>query len=501
MKFLIAVFSVLLMNSSVMANEVTKELQRILDCGDDLALERGKIYDIDATLIMRIEGQQVYTRNTTSIRDYATLRIVDPEMVTIFNAEGISRITIKNVRFDGNRQNMKQIGGIVPSQPFISMGKKGGDDQTIKNCIITNARCSGGWAAIHVHEHAFRTNIQNNIIFGAGVDVLGNGRSDFEKPFAWGDGISVAARNSMVKNNLIIDATDEGIMVQGAAGTKVIDNVIVALSREVLGGIALIDPADYCLLDSVQNTYDYRGVEVKNNLVDALGARVHIGFPCGLDVWNLNGGNKILVGAKVIQNKMTGKVGGYGFAVSGVKDFKIKKNKVDAVFEEIGDGLPNNPPDEASAFIFDASKTIDSKLQSEFEQSKKHMIHLMRNYRKPTNNKGYRILNKYGAIEVRAIIYAAYIEILERIPNEKEVEKWTKSLNVSKNNADEIRSFLMMTDEFIKNNKGVLTGRLQEYRAQLFNQKLIEAFDSLNSPTWPSSHELHKELFSRYKFN
>jgi len=498
MKFFLTVFFIFLMISSVMANEVTKELQRILDLGDDLVLERGEIYDIDATLILRIEGQQVYTRNAVSIRDYATLRVIDPEMVTILNAEGIARITIKNVRFDGNRQHMKPTRGIIPSQPFISMGKNGGDDQTIKNCIITNARCSGGWAAIHVHEHALRTNIQNNIIFGAGVDVLGNGRSDFEKPFAWGDGISVAARNSLVKNNLIIDATDEGIMVQGASGTKVLDNVIVALSREVLGGIALIAPADYCLLDSIENTYDYRGVEVKNNLVDALGSRVHIGFPCGLDVWNLNRENKILVGAEVIKNKMTGKVGGYGFAVSGVKDFKIIKNEVDANFEEIGDGLPNNPPDDASAFIFDASKTIDSKLQPEFKQCNKHIIHIMRNFRKPKNDKGYRILNSYGTIEVRAIINAAYIEMLNRIPNEKEVEKWTESLNISKNNADEIRSNLMLTEEFIKKNKEVLTNQLQECRTQLFNQKLLEVFDSLKSPTWPSSHELHKELFSRY---
>ncbi|MCD6354728.1 MAG: right-handed parallel beta-helix repeat-containing protein, partial [Prolixibacteraceae bacterium] len=294
--------------------------ERAFSTGADLVLEKGKIYRVDATLKLTQPGQRIYTEDVQSIRDYATIQLVNPTLVTIINAEGLKNIVIKNVHIDGNRDNMRPETGKIPMKPFISLGKQGGDDQIIKNCIITNARCSGGWAAIHVHEHAFRTVIQDNIIFGSGTDVLGNGRSALEYPFGWGDGISVAARNSTIKNNLIIDATDEGIMVQGTPGTKVENNVIVSFSREVLGGIALIDPADYCLLDSIENTYDYRGVEVKNNLVHALGARVHIGYPCGADVWNWNKRNKIIVGAEVADNKMIGKIGGYGYAVGDKKN-------------------------------------------------------------------------------------------------------------------------------------------------------------------------------------
>ncbi len=484
--------------ANTMANPVTKQLQETLDSGADLVLEKGKVYDIDATLQLKTKGQRIYTGNIKSIRDYATLRVVHPELVTIINAEGLANVEIKDVRMDGNRHNMRPPAGKVPMQPFISLGKKGGDDQTIRNCIITNARCSGGWAAIHVHENAFRTIIQDNIIFGAGVDVLGNGRSASEDPFAWGDGISVAARNSLVKNNLVIDATDEGIMVQGAPGTKVLNNVIVALSREVFMGIALVDPADYCLLDSIENTFDYRGVVVKNNLVDALGARVHIGFPCGMDVWNLNKNNRIIVGAEVIENEMTGKIGGYGFAVGGVKDFKVTGNKAKAVFEERGDGLPNNPPDEPAAFIYDASKTKESKLQSDFVPCKKHIIHLLRNSRKPVNESGYRILDNYGEAESVAIVRAAFMEMLERVPDETESARWTKWLNTTKANTDQLRSILMTTDEFLKNNAALGLYQLQECRVHLFNQQLVEAFDALKDSTWPSAHELHKKLFFRY---
>ncbi len=421
-----------------------------------------------------------------------------PELITIINAEGLADVVIKNVRIDGNRDQMRPSAGKVAKQPFISLGKEGGDDQTIQNCIITNARCSGGWAAIHVHENAFRTIIQDNIIFGSGVDVLGNGRSALEYPFAWGDGISVAARNSIIKNNLIIDATDEGIMVQGAPGTKVHNNVIVALSREVLGGIALIDPADYCLLDSTENTYDYRGVEVKNNLVHALGARVHIGFPCGLDVWNWNEHHKILVGAEVKENEMIGKIGAYGFAVSGVKDFTVTGNKAMAVFEERGDGLAGNPPDEATAFIYETSRTINTNLQSDFVPSKKHIIHLMRNFRTPVNEAGYRILDHYGELESHAIVHAAYVEMLGRVPDDIESAKWAKWLNETRVNADQLRALLMAKDEFIKKNGFWRPYQLQECRLLLFNQQLFETIVALSSSSWPSAFELHAKLFSRY---
>lgn len=484
--------------SGTMANQVTERLQSVLNSGADLVLEKGRTYEIDAILQLTKTGQQIYTANTLSIRDYATLRAVKPEMVTLINAEGLAGIVIRDVRIDGNRHNMRPSDGKIPMQPFISLGKMGGDDQTIRNCIITNARCSGGWGAIHVHEHAFRAVIQDNIIFGSGVDVLGNGRSALEYPFGWGDGISVAARNSLVKNNLIIDATDEGIMVQGAPGTKVENNVIVALSREVLGGVALIDPADYCLLDSLENTFDYREVVVKNNLVDALGGRVHIGFPCGMDVWNWNEHQKILVGAEVLQNEMIGQIGGYGFAVSGVKDFIVNRNKTNAVFEERGDGLPNNPPDEATAFIYEVSRSINCKLQSEFIPAGRHIVHLMRNFRKPVNEAGYRILENYGNSETKAIVSVAFMEMLDRFPDADEMANWEKWFHETRSNADAIRSALMISPEFQSRNKAWRVTQLQECRVQLFMEQLYEAFEKIDKGVWPGARELHMAIFERY---
>lgn len=484
---------------AVSANSTTKQLQETLNKGADLVLEKGMIYRIDSTLRLTRSGQRIYTDGVQSIRDYATLQLVNPTIVTIINAEGVKDILIKDVRIDGNRDNMRPEARKTPMLPFISLGKLGGDDQTIKNCIITNARNAGGWAAIHVQEYAFRTIIQDNIIFGSGVDVLGNGRSALEYPGGWGDGISVAARNSTVKNNLIIDVVDEGIMVQGAPGTKVFDNVIVALSREVLAGVALIDPASYCLIDSVENTYDYRGVEVKNNLVHALGARVHIGYPCGKNVFSIQQTDQIIVGAEVMNNAIIGKIGGYGYAVGGVKDFIVTNNTAQAVFEEKGDGSLNNPPDAAAAFIYDANRIIDTKLQKEFKPAQKHIDHLCRNLRTPGNEAGYRILDKYGKIEAEAMVEVAYMEMIGRFPTKSEEMFWQKWLQETRSNADAIRTALMMSPEFLKNNQAWRPTQLQECRVQLFMEQLYNAFDEQKGNSWPDAYQLHKRLFSRYK--
>jgi len=483
----------------LIANQVTRQLQEVLNRGGNLVLEKGKVYNIDTTLILRFSGQQTYTADVTSIRNYATLRVVDPELVTVINAEGLAHIEIRDVRIDGNRDNMRPKAGKIPMQPFISLGKLGGDDQILRNCIITNARCSGGWAAIHVHENAFRCTIRDNIIFGAGTDVLGNGRSSLEYPFGWGDGISVAAANSTVKNNLIIDVTDEGIMVQGAPGTKVSGNVVVAFSREVLGGIALIDPAPWCLLDSLENTFDYRGIEVKNNIVYGLGARVHIAYPCGLDVWNMNTNKRILQGAEVMHNTIIGDIVGYGFAISGVKDFKVINNTANALFEEKGDGLPGKPPDDPAAFIYEADNTFESELQKEFIPAQKHIVHLLRNKRTPLNEAGYRLLDHYGEKEMNAIISIAFMEMLDRFPSAEEAIYWKNWMQETRSNADALRSSLMVSPEFANRNQAWRKSQLQECRVQLFMEELYRAFDEKEDASWPEADHVHRSLFSRYE--
>ena len=52
------------------------------------------------------------------------------------------------------------------------------------------------------------------------------GPAGTDAEFQWADGISYACRNGLVQNNTIIGATDGGIVIFGAPGTLVSNNVV-----------------------------------------------------------------------------------------------------------------------------------------------------------------------------------------------------------------------------------------------------------------------------------
>ena len=120
MRFVVSIIALFSILGLAMANPVTRQLQELLNSGADLVLEKGKVYEIDATLQLKTRGQAIYTGDVTSIRDYAILRVVHPTLVTIINAEGVADVLIRNVRIDGNRHNMRPSAGKVPMEPFIS---------------------------------------------------------------------------------------------------------------------------------------------------------------------------------------------------------------------------------------------------------------------------------------------------------------------------------------------------------------------------------------------
>ena len=75
------------------------------------------------------------------------------------------------------------------------------------------------WSCLHVAQGNLDcTNVivQNNDIGPAGSAVSRQ----------WADGISVACRNSMIRNNMIDSPTDGGIVLFGSPGTHVKNNTI-----------------------------------------------------------------------------------------------------------------------------------------------------------------------------------------------------------------------------------------------------------------------------------
>jgi len=445
------------------------DLQAVLDRGEDLVLERGRVYNITRTLRYKKPGQKIYTENAKIPSDCATLRLADKKLMMLVFGGGVKDVVLEHVICDGNRYELSTVpkppvgGGGQP--PMIQFGGIGGDGATVRECVFMSTRT---WSTLKFHEGAAGCRVENCIFLGAGVDPRGNGREKHEVPFNWGDAISCAARDSLIRNNLIIDPTDVGVVLYGAPGTIVEDNVVAAISRESLGGINMVDPIEYYKLNEENTLSDYRGVKVRNNLVDAFGARIHLGFPAGAVPWAPKNAGKILVGGEITGNTMAGGAGGYGFVAHGLKDWKITGNKSTASYSGLGDGIsPENRPHKPTAFVYDPKTVENTVLQKEFVKCNPHIVHLLRCNHGPVDEMGYRVY-PYGDAEVKAVVSAAYLEMLGRPVDPTGLKDCIAQLQANKINADGLRRRLMASTEF-KNRFGyVPPEQLHPYRIKLW---------------------------------
>ena len=473
-------------------------LQAQLDAGNNIALQPGQVVEIADSLKFRKAGQRIETVGAKVASEYARIIMADGAQGMLIDAHGIPGVTLSKLILDGNREGFRKPDGVLTMEPMLSFGGEGAVSQIVEKCIVLNGRCAGGWGAIHVQEGGSDIVVRNNVVFSAGVDIRGNGRSPYEKPFGWGDGISTASRNTLIENNLIYDSTDEGIMLQGAPGSLVKENVIVALSREMLGGIALIDPFNYFELDAEKKTYDYRGIVVEDNLILAEGGRIHAGFPMGGSPWNAHFSGSTLVGAKVRNNHITGGAVGYGYVVDGVDQFEISGNTSDATFSGLGDGMPGMPPDVPKAFMVNPSTIGASVLQENFQPMEKSLTGVLRARRTPKDSRnamGYRD-QPYPDAEAQAVVRMAFVEMLGRDPQEGELKYWVKWLQETRSNADTIRRSLMMRAEFIRVYGYLDPLDLHEWRNERWLNRILETCSEVQSASveWPNARVWNEKL-------
>jgi len=445
------------------------DLQAVLDSGADLVLKPGAVYELTETLNYKTPGQKIYTRDAAKPADYATLKITSKDLMMLINAGGIKDAVLEHVICDGNRYEMSVVpkpkigGGGQPA--LVHFGGAGGDGQIVRECVFMSTRT---WSTLKMHEGASNMLTENNLVFGAGVDPRGNGRDLNEVPFGWGDAISCAARDSLIRNNLIIDPTDVGVVLYGAPGTVVEDNVIASISRESLGGINLVDGLDYYAIDDAKTEFDYRGVKIRNNTIDAFGARIHMHIPVGCVPWVPHWRGKILVGGEVTGNTLAGGAGAYGMVAHGIKGWKITGNISTASYSGLAEyGNHPNPPDDPAPYLYDAASVENCELQPEFVKSERHIEHLLRTQFAPEDENGYQ-MHDYGDAEVKAVVEAAYLEMLGRPVDEAGLEINIKRLRERKLNADGLRRLLMASTEF-KNRFGYVPPEdLHPYRVKLW---------------------------------
>lgn len=465
--------------------EVGDDLQAILDSGEDLELKAGEVYEIKKPLRMKKPGQKISTPKAKTVGDYARLKLVAQDSARILDMGGIEGAQIENILFDGNRY--------APRDPekresLVQAGGRRGNSQKVKNCAFINGR---GWSFLHVFEPAEGIEITGAFMFGSGVDCRGSGASEVDKPFPWGDGVSLAAAKSKVWNNLIIDTTDVGVVVFCAPGSKVFDNVVAAISRESLGAVNMVDTTGYYENPKDSKRFDYTGVEVKNNLADAKGARIHIAFPIGKHIWgpgeNAGRSGRIVYGGSVLNNEIRGVCAGYGIALHGVEDFTVKGNKSSASYSRAGDGMHHVRTAYPAAFLYDKKTVKNCDLQDDFETTPLNMVHLLAcNFGDRRNGgEGFRMY-QYGASEAMGVIDTAFREMLKRPPNASELARYALLIDSEKLSADSLRLKLADTSEFRLKNRGFKPEKLHEWRAEMW----LEALDRVQREQLAKSGKL-----------
>lgn len=476
------------------------ELIEAIDTGNDAVLLKSRVYEVTKPIYFKCDGQKIYTKDAKRISEYAILRMANPEFGQIINSNSQSDILVERVILDGNRYSLPPFTG--KGQEMVWFGGKA-SGQTMRNCVLINTRT---WSSFKMNEGSSNSVMENCIIFGSGVDTRGSGKHRDEKPFKWGDGITCAARNVKIKNNIIIDATDVGIVLFSAPGAHVSNNVISAVSRECLGGINLVDGL-YCYEIDKVNTmlegplatrkYDYT-VNVENNLIDAFGARIHMAVPMGAALWSPpRKPYKLFVGAKILNNRLSGDASAYGFLATGVDNFEVMGNVSVGKNSGLADGTYDIVCDEPGAFIYDPKTVTNSKLQGEFKKMERSLVHMLRCNHGPKVfsgfYSGYRAYS-YGVHEKFAVTRCAFLEILARYPTGDELKWYAKLINDRSMPADELRIMLSQTKEFIESFGVLKREDLHLFRTNRWLDILDETIGELSE--WDSM-QIYNEAISK----
>lgn len=314
----------------------------------------GATYDLTTPITFTAPDQQIYTQGLPTDSTRATLvttsTSTDKLASTAIVGTNESGITVENIQINGNRLAQGRLTG---GEALMEIGGNA-TGQTVQD---VNAFETRGWSTLHIFEGPVTSDVpacQNAMILNNTISDAGTSVTD-----KWADGISLACGNSEVENNTITNATDGGIVIFGAPGSTISGNTITAVSQQELGGINLVD----------FNPFDgnYTGTIVTDNVVDGASAFIKVGIAMGPQVWGCGFLTDTNYGATVTGNTIEGENIGYGYAVSGVKNWTVTGNTdtarhVGVVAADTGCG--STTPSQPAAFQVGSASA--STLQSQF---------------------------------------------------------------------------------------------------------------------------------------
>lgn len=275
----------------------------------------GAVFELAAPVRMTADRQQIYTEGFPTDDTRAILRIVSRRFTAAVIMRDYNEAHLSNVIVDGNRVNLESAGG---DALIYAGGYSRG--QIIRGNKIMNTR---SWSSLQlIQGHSDSQPCSDALVEGNEIGPAGT--SD---DLLWADGISLACTNSIVRDNVITDATDGAIVVFAAPGSLIERNTIRAETRTLLGGINMVDDVAY--------GGDYTGTIVRDNIIDAFSAVIRIGLGMGTRVWGCvppyDSSESVLTGGTVTGNTLRGQYMQYGFAVDGVRQWTVTGNIDEAV--------------------------------------------------------------------------------------------------------------------------------------------------------------------------
>ncbi|CCM01736.1 uncharacterized protein FIBRA_03802 [Fibroporia radiculosa] len=356
-------------------NTVTDRLNTLLNSsgpGYTLPLCPSTQYYITAPLTFTAHDQEISTVGYPTGDERATL-VVSGEVVNntgqtsaiVGNCADCDGIKLRNIQINGSRLGGSEIAGGAN----IEMG---GDNsgQLIEYVRSFDPR---GWSCLHVAEGTFQcTNatVQNNDIGPCGNDA-------FQQ---WSDGLSISCMNTLVRNNMVNNPTDGGIVVFGSPGTLVENNTIWVENNTLLGGINMVDyePWKGNFTNTIVRNNTIRGgfatsKELSNqtygtNKDDVI---IKIGIAIGPRTWFGNEyGNNVSASGTVLNNQLTGAFG-YAIAMSSAYNFTVENNVLVGNTTFIGARGPNCTASDAvptpTPFVIDQNNVQLSTEQFDFQ--------------------------------------------------------------------------------------------------------------------------------------
>jgi len=440
--------------------------------GQDVYLAQGSVYERtdDATSAFTAYAhQQVFeTFEAKTFKDFSWIvRAGSTQNKALLFIGGYDSVLAQNIMGDGRRYDITAddvSAGFVTGGIAHFFGGQNGSYQRFNRVYCFNSVAQSAFK-IQEANAAGRTvykqnRIQNSLVFGAGVDARGNGRNP-NLNSGWADAIGMCHQGTMIRNNVVLDGTDVGIVVFTAPCSVIENNVIASISRSALGCINLLDTLYYDQW-GIGGTDAYGRIQfdfstrVQSNYLDARGSRIDIGIPVGWRAWrpetSVETNNPY--GTQILNNLLDGKAFAYGIVVANGFNVTATGNVSVATHSGVGGyfAIPSRAPDPASAFAYSPDHVFNSTYGPEFNPATKpngvdFLLFNARNGR-TINSNGYKVVF-YELPEAEATVEMAFHEILRRNPTESERATYQNRLMTDSTVlADDIRVELMNLPEF-----------------------------------------------------